>query len=720
MKPKGKLALDRKALISFLDTCPDPVGKREIARAFGLRGRGRAILDDLLDGFSHPRLLGRSSRRPLPKVTVVTVSGIDDDGEALAVPTAWRGEATPPRIVLAPGRGPAPAVGDNILVRLRRDRGGEYLATEMHRIAHRPEHLLGVFRRADDGTGHLVPTERSRREEYPVSDADARNSRPGKLVRAEIIPAPPRARITSRLGGGASAIGDIVVHGHDLPRDMPAAAVAEAEAAQPVEDLSRRDDLRDLPLVTVDDADARDFDDAVWAEPAPDGGWHAIVAIADVAWYVRPGSALDRMARERGNSIYLPDRVLPMLPEALSNGLCSLSPHAVRPCLGVHLWLDTGGNLRKHRFVRGLMRSQARLTYDQMQAVHDGSKERPTAAVSEVIAALYGAFESLRQARLRRGTIELELPERRVIFGADGTVEAIAPRPRLDSHRLIEEFMIAANVAAARALEAANGPCLYRVHDLPPADGVDELRRAANALGFHFHGGRRPADFTKLLREVATSPRAPVINTMVLRCQAKAVYAPVNHGHFGLALDRYCHFTSPIRRYATFWSTGPCPLPAIGRGWPTEGSRGHIRGRWRTFERPRAPGRHGRARGGGPIRRRIYGFAHRAAFSWSNCRHRPLWSHRRCRRERDNDRRRFGAEANPWRSGRATLAVQMAIENIRVHARGHHRGAPGRGKRRQRFSGFFLGLTVPRGVSHLFGNQCRTTGAWDEFPSCTA
>ena len=550
MKPKGKLALDRKALISFLDTCPDPVGKREIARAFGLRGRGRAILDDLLDGFSHPRLLGRSSSRRLPTVTVVTVSGIDDDGEALAVPTAWHSEATPPRIVLAPSRGRAPAVGDKILVRLRRDRGGEYLATEMHRIAHRPEHLLGVFRRADDGTGRFIPTERSRREVYPVSDADAKKSRPGELVRAEILPAPPRARITSRLGGGPSTIGDIVVHKYELPCDMPAAAVAEAECAQPIKKLSGREDLRELPLVTVDDADARDFDDAVWAESGPDGGWHAVVAIADVAWYVRPGSALDQMARERGNSIYLPDRVLPMLPEALSNGLCSLSPYEERPCLAVHLWLDRGGNLRKQRFVRGLMRSQARLTYDQVQSIHEGKTEPPTAAVAEVIVALYGTFNSLLQARLRRGTIELELPERRVIFGEDASVNAILPQQRHDSHRLIEEFMIAANVAAARTAEAAHGPCLYRVHDLPPADGVDELRRAARALGFHFHGGRRPADFTNLLCEASTSPRAPVINMMVLRSQAKAVYAPVNRGHFGLALDRYCHFTSPIRRYA--------------------------------------------------------------------------------------------------------------------------------------------------------------------------
>jgi ribonuclease R len=306
--------------------------------------------------------------------------------------------------------------------------------------------------------------------------------------------------------------------------------------------------------VTIDGADARDFDDAVWAEPetAPGGGWHLVVAIADVAHYVRPGRPLDRAAFQRGNSCYFPDRVVPMLPEALSNGLCSLRPGEDRACIAVHLHVGPDGELRDHRFVRGLMRSAARLTYEQVQAARDGRTDETTGPLLEpVIRPLYGAWEALARARGRRGTLDLDLPERQVILDAGGRVEAIRPRVRLDSHRLIEEFMICANVAAAQALEACGAPCLYRVHDQPSADRLEALRAVLDGLGYGVPRGVLHAeDFARILRRTAGRPEADLIAEMILRSQAQAAYSPDNIGHFGLSLRRYAHFTSPIRRYA--------------------------------------------------------------------------------------------------------------------------------------------------------------------------
>ncbi len=316
-------------------------------------------------------------------------------------------------------------------------------------------------------------------------------------------------------------------------------------------------DLRGLDLVTIDGSDARDFDDAVWAESDPDaanpGGWHIVVAIADVAHYVLPGSALDREARERGNSVYFPDRVVPMLPEALSNGLCSLKPGEDRACLAAQLWIDRDGRKSRHEFARAIMRSAARLTYEQVQAGHNGAASAPIPTAR--LAALYGAFAALDRARVARGALALDLAEYRVVLDPHGEPAAIEPRQRLDSHRLIEEFMILANVAAAEELESRHRPSLYRVHDAPDPDRLDALREAladtgVPGLGLAKGQVMRPELFNRILTRVAGRPEAPVVNDLVLRAQAQAVYSPYNIGHFGLALRRYAHFTSPIRRYA--------------------------------------------------------------------------------------------------------------------------------------------------------------------------
>ncbi|HWB49646.1 MAG TPA: VacB/RNase II family 3'-5' exoribonuclease [Stellaceae bacterium] len=421
--------------------------------------------------------------------------------------------------------------------------------------------VIGVFRRLHNG-GRIDPADRRDRNDYFVDIAHAGGASDGELVAAEPLPArrygPIRLRVVERLGfpDRPGAISQVSIAGFEIPHVFPDAARAEAAAAQPAGPAGRLD-LRDIDLVTIDGSDARDFDDAVWAEPDPDpenpGGWHLIVAIADVAHYVAPGSALDREARERGNSVYFPDRVVPMLPEALSNGLCSLQPGEDRACLVAELWIDRDGRKRHHRFARAVMRSAARLTYEAVQAARDGTMPLPLAAPR--LAALYGAFAALDDSRAARGALALDLVEYRVVLDPAGTPVAVEPRSRLDSHKLIEEFMILANVAAAEELEARHRACLYRVHDAPDPDRLDALREALADIdvpGLGLAKGQviRPALFNRVLAQVAGRPEAPVVNDLVLRAQAQAVYSPHNIGHFGLALRRYAHFTSPIRRYA--------------------------------------------------------------------------------------------------------------------------------------------------------------------------
>jgi ribonuclease R len=370
----------------------------------------------------------------------------------------------------------------------------------------------------------------------------------GEIVLAEPLPhhrlGLKPARIIERLGalGDARSISLIAIHTHDIPQEFPPPALDEAEQARATP-LGRRTDLRDMPLVTIDGEDARDFDDAVYAEP--DGsGFRLIVAIADVAHYVRPGSPLDHAARTRGNSVYFPDRVVPMLPEALSNGWCSLRPDEDRGCLFVELRIDANGRKTAHRFGRGLMRSVARLTYESVQRAHDADDAR--------YAQLYAAFRALLAARIARGTLDLDLPERKVVLDGDGRVASVAPRPRLDSHRLIEEFMVLANVAAAEELERLHQPTMFRVHAPPSQEKLASLRDFLHGIGVSLPPGDQvhPRDLDRVLRRVAGTPEALLVNEIVLRSQSQAEYSPDNIGHFGLALPHYAHFTSPIRRYA--------------------------------------------------------------------------------------------------------------------------------------------------------------------------
>ena len=440
--------------------------------------------------------------------------------------------------------------------------------------------IVGVFYRSREG-GKVIPADRRNRDEYRVAQRDADGAEDGELVRVEQLPAGRlgvlRARIVERLGhfSDPGAVSLLAIASHDIPTEFPIAAIAEAEAA-PAASLADRSDLRDLALVTIDGTDARDFDDAVWAEadPHPENrdGWHIVVAIADVAWYVRPGTALDREARRRGNSVYFPDRVVAMLPEVLSNDLCSLKPGVDRPCFAVHLWIDATGRKRRHRFERGLMRSAARLTYEQAQAAYEGHCECGLLLPWERVAALFGAFTALAHARASRGALELDIDENRVVLDGQKQPVAIVRTSRLDSHRLIEELMILANVAAAEELETRRQSCMYRIHDAPDLEKLEELRVILDEIGipgFRLARGQaaKPEMFNRILRRAAAAPgTAALVSELVLRCQAQAAYSAKNIGHFGLALRRYAHFTSPIRRYADLLVHRALAADAPGRG----------------------------------------------------------------------------------------------------------------------------------------------------------
>jgi len=569
----GKLP-SKQEILDFLATASDQAGKREIARAFGVKGGDRIALKALLRDMADDGLIAGSRRKltpagVLPPVTVLEIVSRDADGEFIARPAVWDEEhGAPPRILMAESRreaGPAAGIGDRVLARitpLGADADFPYQARTIKRLARAARSLLGVFRALPGGSGIIDPVDRKQLKEWPVARGSTGEAQDGELVRFELAGSSrfgvQTARITERLGNPAAqqATSLIAIHAHGIPDIFPEAALAEAEAAKEP-DLSRREDLRHLPLVTIDPSDARDHDDAVWAEADPDpknkGGFVVIVAIADVASYVRPGNALDKEARKRGNSVYFPDRVVPMLPERISNDLCSLRENEARACLAVRMNFDKDGRKLAHRFLRGLMRSAASLSYEQAQAAIDGRLDEVTGPLLEtVLRPLWGAYASLVLARTERGPLDLDLPERKILLDEQGRVRGVASPPRLDAHRLIEEFMIAANVAAAETLEAKRSPLIYRVHDAPSKEKLASLGEFLSTIGLKLpkSGALKPAQFNRILADTRATPTAELVGEVILRSQAQAQYSGDNLGHFGLNLRRYAHFTSPIRRYA--------------------------------------------------------------------------------------------------------------------------------------------------------------------------
>ncbi|WP_405041400.1 ribonuclease R [Parvibaculum sp.] len=571
----------REQILEFVASSTGKVGKREIARAFNVKGADRIPLKQMLKAMAEEGVLARDEGRKLrragdlPPVTVIEITHRDMDGELVARPLEWTDETPAPTIVVTPephkGRvaerdaEPPAGIGDRVLAKLTRttdaDETYDYEARIVRRVGKGAERILGLFRENSEG-GRLVPVDKKLRNEFEIARGDTADAKDGDLVLAETVPGKryglARARVREVFGKSSDpkSISLIAIHTHGIPDRFPDSVIAEADVAT-AQGIEGRTDLRDIPLVTIDPVDARDHDDAVWAAPDTDpkneGGVVVIVAIADVAAYVRPGSAMDREARKRGNSTYFPDRVVPMLPERISNDLCSLREKEDRACLAVRMVYDAQGNKRSHEFVRGLMRSAARLTYRQMQEAIDGAPDDKTGPLLEpVLRPLWDAYKTLCIAREKRGPLDLDLPEYKAELDRSGRIAAVRIADKYESMKLIEEFMIQANVCAAETLEQKQTKLIYRVHDAPSREKLVALAEFLQTLNIGFPKGQtvRPANFNKILGEVDGTEYDQMVSTVVLRSQAQAIYSPDNIGHFGLNLRRYAHFTSPIRRYA--------------------------------------------------------------------------------------------------------------------------------------------------------------------------
>jgi ribonuclease R len=564
----------REELLTFIRERSGKVGMREIARAFGAKNADRAALKRMLRELADAGQIERHRKRlhrpgMLPPVVVAEITGRDRDGELLARPTEWDEEAhgAPPVIHIVTVRRARPSetagVGDRALLRIEQTGEGETSGRVIKLIEHAKHRVLGIFRGLPGGGGRLVPIDKKQLgRELGIAREHTSGATDGDLVAVEVARGGrlglPTGKVVERLGtlGSERAVSLIAIHAHGIPHIFDRAVVAEADTARPAT-LSGREDWREVPFVTIDPPDAKDHDDAVYAAPDPDprnaGGHIVHVAIADVAYYVRGGSALDRAAVERGNSVYFPDRVVPMLPERISNDLCSLRPLEDRAALAVRMVIGVDGRKRAHTFHRVMIRSAARLHYEQAQLAVSGRTDEITEPIVQtILAPLYAAYRAVRRARDQRGPLDLELPERKILLNSDGTVDRVVMPQRLESHRLIEEFMILANVAAAETCERARVPLLYRVHDEPTPEKLNALREFLSTLDISLPkaGALRPDAFNRILQRVKGRDVERLVNQVVLRSQAQAEYAAENFGHFGLNLRRYAHFTSPIRRYA--------------------------------------------------------------------------------------------------------------------------------------------------------------------------
>jgi ribonuclease R len=646
----------RQQILDFIASSDEPAGKRELAKAFGLKGNEKIALKQMLRDMGDEGLIdagpGRAFHKMggIPKVTVLRVIDVDDSGRVWAAPERWEAEGAPPRlrVMERKGRGPALGVGDRILARNEEGRDGAWIAQVMKKLLKGSELVLGVVHQ--EGSGHwLRPVEKKERRELPITELG--EAQVGDLVLAEKVGRPPRlsARVDTILGDpfAPRSFSLIAIHKHDIPHEFPDGVLAEAErvaklpldpprarsgrrtareasgggadgaagglasatppppSAVPLPQQAgggyEREDLTHIPIVAIDPADARDHDDAVWAaadeDPDNAGGWKALVAIADVSFYVRPGSALDKEARKRGNSVYFPDRVVPMLPEILSAEVCSLKEGEDRAALVCHLQVTKAGALKSWRFTRARVRIAANIAYEDAQAAIDAvedketrssraksrgagseSEKRPSTTLGtnggiesrievssspcsmpeiegtilDQLKPLWACWRALYKARQKRGPLELDLPERRVTLDEKGRILSVAPRERLDAHKLIEDYMIAANVAAAKALEAKRASVMYRVHEPPSREKLVALKEYLKTFEIEFALGQvvKPGTFNAIIGRVGEADFRPQVMEQILRSQTQAYYGPQNHGHFGLALGSYAHFTSPIRRYA--------------------------------------------------------------------------------------------------------------------------------------------------------------------------
>jgi ribonuclease R len=546
---------DRQAILDFIATQKTSVGKREIAKAFGLHAQDKialkALLKEMMEAGELETGPGRNLHKGggLPKVTVIRICDVAD-GVAIAVPDRWEHATPPPRLrVIEPRRRGAFGLGDRLLARIE-EQGGGLLAFPMKALAKSEEFVLGILRKEALGW-RLVPVDKKARTDLAINDPG--DGQPGDLVLAEPSGRPPRqyGRVVEVLGDPfqPKSFSLIAIHAKGIPNRFDESTLDEAERMAR-QSLGEREDLRALPFLTIDPADARDHDDAVWAAPDDEkpGHFRAIVAIADVSFYVRPGTALDRSARSRGNSVYFPDRVVPMLPEVLSAHVCSLVENEDRAVLACHLHIDPEGKLLDWRFTRAAIRCVTNIAYEEAQATMDAAKGEWL----HVLQPLWAAWGALAKARADREPLDLELPEKRVVLDEAGRIAGISIREHLTAHRVIEDYMIAANVAAAKALEKKKAGCIFRCHEAPSREKIVALRDYLETLGQNIALGQvaKPAVFNRILARAKDGENYKQVTEQVLRTQTQAYYSPANVGHFGLSLGSYAHFTSPIRRYA--------------------------------------------------------------------------------------------------------------------------------------------------------------------------
>jgi ribonuclease R len=558
-------------VLEWISENPTLTAKRDIAKAFGIKGAARIDLKRILkelEGEGHLRKKKKTYSDPdkLPPVSVLQILRPSSDGDLFARPLEWQGDGVEPLILFIPrASDDALGEGDRILARLTEVQGEGYTyeARMIRRIGTNPLKVLGIFRKSAEG-GRILPIDKGADKQWTVGPHDTHDAKDGELVEAETAGPKgrmglPQARIVARLGDPSApkAVSLIAIHQHNIPDEFPDAVIAEADAMKPAGLEKGREDLRDMPLVTIDPHDARDHDDACYAyaddDPKNKGGHIIWVAIADVAHHVAPGTELDREARKRGNSTYFPDRVVPMLPDRLSGDLCSLHEGVERACIAVRMQIDSVGTKLGQTFHRGLMRSPASLHYEEVQQAIDGNpNERCAALLKPVLEPLYAAYGALKSARAERQPLELDLPERQIELAEDGTVTSIHFKDRLDAHKLIEEFMVLANVAAAETLTAKKQPLLFRVHEEPAPEKLESLREVAQSAGLNLAKGQvlQTRHLNQLLNGAKGTDHAELINMSTLRSMTQAYYSPQNFGHFGLALRSYGHFTSPIRRYA--------------------------------------------------------------------------------------------------------------------------------------------------------------------------
>jgi ribonuclease R len=568
----------REEVVTFITQAQGKVGKREIAQRFGIKGNDRIWLKQILKDLEIEGVVDRRGKTvhkagQLPPVVLADITKRDRDGELIAVPTEWDEEehGSLPTIIIVAPRKPRPGmpvagVGDRALLRVDPLKPGDihrYSGRVTKIIAKKQAQVLGIFRALPEGGGRLIPVDKKAREqELQIKPGDEGEAQDGDLIAVSIVKhgrfGLPTAKVKERLGSVKSekAVSLIAIFAHNIPNEFPKALLDEAERVQPAS-LDGREDWRALPLVTIDPPDAKDHDDAIHAVPDDDpnnpGGYVLTVAIADVAAYVRPGSTMDREAQERGNSVYFPDRVVPMLPERISNDLCSLRPREDRPAIAVRMVIGPDGRKIRHSFHRIMMRSAEKLSYQQAQAAIDGRPDEVTRPILDtILKPLWAGYELVKKARDIREPLFLDLPERKIVLNPDGTVDRVFVPERLEAHKLIEEFMILANVAAAEALEKAESDLIYRVHDEPSLEKMRALSEVLASIGLKVptQGALKPELFNRILRSVDGSEHQLFINEVVLRSQSQAEYSAENYGHFGLNLRRYAHFTSPIRRYA--------------------------------------------------------------------------------------------------------------------------------------------------------------------------